>query len=64
MYNCIPMAHRKIKIQMITHGYQDCLIPDVLCQFIGIVNYYRNMWSRKNEFLASFQLLASHQARS
>jgi hypothetical protein len=27
----IPMAHGKIKIQIqtLTHGYQDCLVPDV-----------------------------------
>jgi hypothetical protein len=30
MYYCIPMAHRKIQIQTLTHGYQDCLVPDVL----------------------------------
>jgi hypothetical protein len=29
MYHCIPMAHRKIQIQTLTHGYQDCLDPDV-----------------------------------
>jgi hypothetical protein len=29
MYHCIPMAHGKIKIKMLTHGYQDCLDPDV-----------------------------------
>jgi hypothetical protein len=29
MYHCIPMAHKKIQIQAITHGYQDCLDPDV-----------------------------------
>jgi hypothetical protein len=29
MYHCIPMAHRKIQIQILTHGYQDCLDPDV-----------------------------------
>jgi hypothetical protein len=23
------MAHRKIQIQMLTHGYQDFLIPDL-----------------------------------
>jgi hypothetical protein len=29
MYHCIPMAHRKIQIQTLTHGYQDCQDPDV-----------------------------------
>jgi hypothetical protein len=29
MYHCIPMAHGKIQIQTLTHGYQDCLVPDV-----------------------------------
>jgi hypothetical protein len=29
MYHCIPMAHGKIKIQTLTHGNQDCLVPDV-----------------------------------
>jgi hypothetical protein len=29
MYNCIPMEHRKIQIQTLTHGYQDSLVPDV-----------------------------------
>jgi hypothetical protein len=35
-----------------------------LRQFIGIVNYYRNLWFRRSELLARFHLLASHQARS
>jgi hypothetical protein len=29
MYHCIPMAYKKIQIQTLTHGYQDCLDPDV-----------------------------------
>jgi hypothetical protein len=31
MYHCIciPMAHGKIQIKTLTHGYQDCLVPDV-----------------------------------
>jgi hypothetical protein len=29
MYHCISMAHRKIQIQTLTHGYQDRLDPDV-----------------------------------
>jgi hypothetical protein len=35
-----------------------------LLQFIGIVNYYRDMWFRRSELLARFHWLASHQARS
>jgi hypothetical protein len=27
MYHCIPMG--KIQIQTLTHGYQDCMVPDV-----------------------------------
>jgi hypothetical protein len=29
MYYCIPMDYGKIKIQTLTHGYQDYLDPDV-----------------------------------
>jgi hypothetical protein len=29
MYHCIPMALGKIQIQTLTHGYQDCQVPDV-----------------------------------
>jgi HKD family nuclease len=29
MYHCIPMEHKKIQIQMLTHGYQDYHDPDV-----------------------------------
>jgi hypothetical protein len=29
MYHCIPMADGKIQIQTLSHGYQDCLLPDV-----------------------------------
>jgi hypothetical protein len=29
MYNCIPIVYGKIQIQTLTHGYQDCLFPDV-----------------------------------
>jgi hypothetical protein len=24
-----PLAHGRIQIQTLTHGYQDCLVPDV-----------------------------------
>jgi hypothetical protein len=33
MYHCIPMEYGKIQIQIqiqtLTHGYQDCQVPDV-----------------------------------
>jgi hypothetical protein len=29
MYHCILMAYGRIQIQTLTHGYQDCLVPDV-----------------------------------
>jgi hypothetical protein len=29
MYNFIPNEHGKIQIQTLTHGYQDCLVPDI-----------------------------------
>jgi hypothetical protein len=29
MYKCINMVDGKIQIQTLTHGYQDCLVPDV-----------------------------------
>jgi hypothetical protein len=29
MYHFIPMAHRKIQIQTLIHGYQDWRFPDV-----------------------------------
>jgi hypothetical protein len=35
MYNFIPMVHGKIQIQPLTHGYQDCLNPDVFQNFIS-----------------------------
>jgi hypothetical protein len=35
-----------------------------LRQFIGIVNYYRDLWFRSNQLLARFHRLASHQAIS
>jgi hypothetical protein len=36
MYDCIPMAHGKIQIQTLTHGYQDCLVPSV---FQNVMSY-------------------------
>jgi hypothetical protein len=35
MYHCIPMAYGKIQIQTLTHGYQDCLVPDVFQNVIS-----------------------------
>jgi hypothetical protein len=29
MYHYIPMENGKIHIQTFTHGYQDCLFPDI-----------------------------------
>jgi hypothetical protein len=29
------MCHGKIQIQKLTHGYQDCLVPDVFQNFIS-----------------------------
>jgi hypothetical protein len=29
MYHCMTMAYGKIQMQTLTHGYQDCLDPDV-----------------------------------
>jgi hypothetical protein len=47
MYHCIPMYYGKIQIQTLTHGYQDCLVPDVfqnvmskLVQDMEYVNTY------------------------
>jgi hypothetical protein len=34
MYNCISKSHRKIQIQKLTHGYQDCLDPDMFQNFV------------------------------
>jgi hypothetical protein len=35
MYHCIPMAHAKIQIQTLTHGYQGCLVLDVFQNVIS-----------------------------
>jgi hypothetical protein len=37
MYNCIPMVHTKIQIQIKTliHEYQDCHAPDVFQNFMS-----------------------------
>jgi hypothetical protein len=35
MYHCIPMAHEKIQIQTLIHGYHDCLVPDDFQNFIS-----------------------------
>jgi hypothetical protein len=37
IYHCIPMVHGEIKIQIqtLTHGYQDCLDPDVFQNVIS-----------------------------
>jgi hypothetical protein len=35
MYNCIHMAHGKIQIQTLTHGYQDCLVSHVFQNFMS-----------------------------
>jgi hypothetical protein len=35
MYNCIPMARDEIQIQTLTHGYQDCQVPDLFQNVIS-----------------------------
>jgi hypothetical protein len=35
MYHCILMDYGKIQIKTLTHGYQDCMIPDVFQNFIS-----------------------------
>jgi hypothetical protein len=35
MYHCITMAHAKLQIQTLTHGYQDCLFPDDFQNFMS-----------------------------
>jgi hypothetical protein len=35
MYHCIPMVDGKIQIQTLTHGYQDCLDPDVFQNYMS-----------------------------
>jgi hypothetical protein len=46
MYHCIPMLHGKIQIQKLTHGYQDCLVPDVfqnvMSKLIQDMEYVKN----------------------
>jgi hypothetical protein len=37
LYSCIPIEHRKIRIQTITHWYQDRLITDVFSNFMSKV---------------------------
>jgi hypothetical protein len=34
-FHCIPMKFGKIQIQTLTHGYQDCLYPDVFQNFMS-----------------------------
>jgi hypothetical protein len=35
MYHCIPMVNGKIQIHTLTHGYQDCLVPEVFQNIIS-----------------------------
>jgi hypothetical protein len=43
MYHCITMG--KIQIQMLTHGYQDCLVPDdfqnVMSKLVQEIEYVK-----------------------
>jgi hypothetical protein len=43
MYNCAPIANRKIRIQTLTHGYQDFLIPDDFQIFMSKLSKQWNM---------------------
>jgi hypothetical protein len=62
MYNCIPMAYEKIKIQiliqMLTHGYQDFLDPDVFqISFLSLFKI-RNML-RQSYYLDDLLILTN-----
>jgi hypothetical protein len=35
MYKCITMDYWIIQIQALTHGYQDCPVPDVFRNFMS-----------------------------
>jgi hypothetical protein len=41
------MAHKKIQIQTLTHGYQDCLVPDVfqniMSKFVQDMEYVKTL---------------------
>jgi hypothetical protein len=45
MYHCIHMVYGRIYIQTLTHGYQDCLDPDVfqnvMSKFVQDMEYVK-----------------------
>jgi hypothetical protein len=48
MYHCIHMVYGRIYIQTLTHGYQDCLDPDVfqnvMSKFVKDMEYVKTIY--------------------
>ena len=34
-----------------------------VCQFIGVVNYYRNMWTRRSHMFAPLTIITSNKVK-